>query len=81
MLKNSEMTANRFARWAVARRKFALIQKHLAAGRTVVISTALRGSKLSAKHAAMVKATRSGLYLQRGKNWDCIDYSAIRVYE
>lgn len=78
-MTNDQMKANRFARWHIARRKVAFIREQLAAGRTIYICTALRATKLSAKHADMVKATKSGAYLQAGKSWVCIDYCAIKV--
>lgn len=60
-----------------ATRKLAFIHEHLAAGRTIYIATALKAWKLSKKHAAMVKVSGESIYLQRGKNWDCIDYCQI----
>ena len=69
---NDAMVAGRFARWAEARRRFAWIQARLAEGRTVYLHTHTRVTAYKAKHAAMFKATRSGLYVARGKGWDCI---------
>ena len=77
-LTNAQMKPKRFYHWAVARKKAAKIQAHLAAGKAVAIGTQTRCWILKAKHAAMIKATKSGLFMQRGKAWDCIDYCAIR---
>ena len=73
------MKAGRFLHWYKARVKVAGIQTHLAAGRTVYICSMTHITKLTAKHANMVKATKSGAWLQRGKRWDCIDYCGIRI--
>jgi len=81
MLTNDQMTANRFARWAKARHKLALITDHLTTGRTVVVSTYTKATKYDARHVAMFKATRTGLYVRRGKAWDCIDGCTVRVYQ
>jgi hypothetical protein len=72
-MNNEQMKAGRFARWHIARKKIAFIRGHLAAGRTVYIVTMTKATKLSAKHADMVKATKSGAYMQAGKSWVCID--------
>jgi riboflavin synthase alpha subunit len=78
-MTNDQMKAGRFVRWHVARRKVAFIQGHLAAGRTVYICTMTKATKLSAKHAGMVKATKSGAYMQAGKSWVCIDGCALKA--
>lgn len=77
MITNEQMKAGRFLRWHTARRKVAFIRNHLSEGRTIYISTATRITKVSAKHADMFKATKSGAYIQRGRNWDCIDFCKI----
>lgn len=80
-ISNQDMKSGRFARWAASRQRINFITRQLAAGRTVVLATHLRAWELNAKHAAMLKATKTGAYMQRGKNWDCIDGCAIRVFE
>ena len=80
-LSNQEMKSGRFARWALARKRVNFITSHLTAGHTVIVATPLKAWEFKAKHAAMFKATKSGAYMQRGKNWDCIDGCAIRVFE
>lgn len=80
MLTNAQMTANRFARWAKARAKLAKIQAALSNGATITISTYGRQLRLTAKHADMLKATKTGLYVQRGKAWDCIDGAKIQAW-
>lgn len=77
MLTNDQMIPNRFARWARARKMVAFIASNLEAGRTVYIQTSTKITKCDKRHASMFKATRSGAFMQRGKNWDCIDYCKI----
>lgn len=70
---NQQMTAGRYLRWHKARVKVAWINAKLSDGLNVYICTYTKTTKLSLKHANMVKATKSGAYMQRGKAWDCID--------
>lgn len=62
---------------STADKKLAFIQEHLAAGRNVYIQTCTRITKLSRKHAGMVKVSGNSIYMQAGKRWDCIDYCQI----
>ena len=78
-MSNEQMIANRFGRWYAARKRIAYIKSQLMAGKTVYLCTHLTAIKCTAKHIDMLKATRNGAYVQMGKRWDCIDYSAIRV--
>lgn len=80
MLTNAQMTANRFARWAKARAKLAKITEAMNAGATITVTTYGRQLRLTAKHADMLKATKTGLYVQRGKAWDCIDGAKIQAW-
>lgn len=78
MLTNAEMKSDRFVRWANARAKVAKIKAHLGSGGVVIVSTMTRAVEYKTKHSEMFKATRTGVYVARGKSWDCIDYSNIR---
>lgn len=80
-MTNDQMTANRYLRWYQARRKLAAIQQALQDGCTIMVSTHLKATQYTAKHADMFKATRTGLFVKRGKHWDCIDYCKITVYK
>lgn len=75
-MTNEQMKAGRFLRWHKARQKVAFIQQHLAAGRTVQITTATRAVRYKPAHVDCFKATKAGAYVQRGKSWDCIDFVA-----
>jgi len=77
-MTNDEMKPGRYLRWHKARRNAARIAAHLEAGGKVVIGTYTRATVYSKNHADMFRATRSGLFVRRGKHWDCIDYCAIR---
>lgn len=80
-MTNAQMIANRFARFHRARRMVAFIVSNLEAGRGVQINTATRAVRYTKKaHATMFKATKSGAYVQRGKSWDCIDYTCVQSY-
>ena len=80
MLTNDQMKPNRFARWARSRKVFAFIMSNLKAGRTVQITTYTKAIRYTEKHANMFKATKSGVYVQRGKAWDCVDGCNIRAF-
>lgn len=54
------------------------IRNHLLAGGEIMVVTAYKGTMYSKKHIDMFKATQSGLYVQRGKNWDCLNFTTIK---
>lgn len=80
-MTNDQMIANRFGRWAKARKLVKYIQSNLEAGNVVVIATHTRAVQYKNVHVGMFKATRTGAYVQRGKHWDCIDYCAVKAFE
>jgi hypothetical protein len=77
-MTNDQMKPGRFLRWQQARRTAAKTTAHLASGGKVVIGTYTRATVYGSRHASLFRATSSGLYLQSGKRWDCIDFCAIR---
>ena len=78
-MDNSTMEANRFYRWAEARRKHRLIVEHLLKGGKVIVVTYTHATVYTRQHADMFKATKSGLYVSTGKRWDCLDFSTIQL--
>jgi hypothetical protein len=76
-MTNDEMKPNRYLRWHKARRLVAKINNHLANGGHVGIGSYTRPTLYGPKCAGMFKATRTGAYVQRGKRFDCIDFSPI----
>jgi len=78
-MTNEQMKPFRFLRWQMARSKIAFIQSHLLQGQTVYLCTMTRATKLTAKNFDMIKATKSGAYMQSGKNWVCIDGCGVKV--
>lgn len=78
-MNNDQMKANRYLRWAKARKRVSCIQRHLAAGGRVIIGTHTKATVYSASHADMFKATKDGAFVKRGKGWDCIDFSGVRL--
>lgn len=77
-MTNDQMKPGRYFRWQQARRTAAKITAHLAAGGKVVVGTYTRATVYGSRHTSLFHATSSGLYVQSGKRWDCIDYCAIR---
>lgn len=60
-----------------AEKKLAWILDRLSEGRTVYITTALRSTAFKQRHKDMLRVKGDSLYMQRGKNWDCVDYCKI----
>ena len=50
-------------------------------GGVVQLYNSMRVVNYSQKHVGMFKLGNDGsMYVQRGKSWDCIDYSGVRHY-
>ena len=79
-MKNSEMTANRFANYARYRRLHEAIMAALIAGKTVQVSTHLRATRYTAKHHDLFFVNRTGVYVRNGKRTDCIHYCSISIF-
>ena len=77
-LTNSQMIAGRFHRYARARKHVAWIKAQLAAGRIVQLTTYTKAMGYDARHADMFRATKAGAFVQRGKSWDCIDFTNLQ---
>lgn len=80
MLTNDQMKPDRFAKWAEYRRMVRNIDATLAMGGEVVLCTHTRQTRYTAKCAGMFKANKSGAYVQRGKSWDFIGWTAIHHF-
>jgi hypothetical protein len=78
-MNNSHMRPNRFFQWQQYKKRFAEIQAHLGKGGSVLIPTCTKATLYRPKHAGMFKVTRSGLFVQRGKSFECLNFSAIRL--
>ena len=74
MLSNADMKPLRFLTMHKARKRVAWIKAQFASGKDVYISTYLKSTRYRPKHADMFRAGKTGAYVQRGKNWDCIDF-------
>lgn len=79
-MTNEQMKPNRFGRWYEARKKLNAIVKALNSGHTVMLSTYAKHTQYTKKHIGMFKATKSGLYVQQGKNWVCVDGCKITAW-
>lgn len=78
MLSNDKMVANRYGRWARARKLINQIQSTLSEGGMIVIATSTKARQYDIRSIDSFKATKTGAYVLRGKSWDCIDYCGIR---
>jgi len=79
-MTNEQMKAGRFLKWAKAKKRMAWVQEMLKMGKTVQVTTHLKATRYTKKHADMFKATKSGFYVQSGKSWLCLDFSNISAY-
>ena len=79
-MTNSQMIENRFYLWHNYRKLISNIKATLAADGEVHIVGYGKVIACTAKHIEMFKATKSGAYVRRGKNWDCINFSKIVHY-
>lgn len=78
-MSNTQMKDGRFQQWAQNRAQLRWIQSELQSGKTIVVATYTKATQFTAKHVTMFKATKSGLYVQRGKSWDCIANGSINL--
>lgn len=72
------MQPNRFLQWQQYKKRFAEIHTHLKKGGTVLIPTCTKATLYRPEHTGMFKVTRSGLFVQRGKSFECLNFSTIR---
>lgn len=81
-MNNDKMIERRFLRWHIARQRLAQIRAILSAGHTAYLCTYTLAIKVVPKHLhaidSMFKATKTGLYMRRGKSWENVDYTATR---
>lgn len=77
-MSNEAMKAGRFLKWAKARKLLRRIQAVLAADGKVTVGTHTRATTYGSANASLFKATQAGLFVQRGKSWDCIDGCGFR---
>lgn len=80
MLTNDQMKQGRFEKLAKGKKLYNAITNHLNNDGTVLICTYTKATKYQQKHINMFKLGKSGsVYVQRGKNWDCIDFVGIKL--
>lgn len=46
----------------------------------VTIATYTHARHYEKKHLDLFRCTSTGVYIKRGKSWDCIDYCGFRFY-
>jgi len=49
-------------------------------GADVITCTYGKATYYSAKHADLFRVRKSGLYVQRGKSWDCLNFTNLKSY-
>ena len=76
-MTNEEMRAGRFLRWHKARKLYGVIVKHLESGRRVQVTTYTRSTVY--RSVEQFRCGKTGVYVARGKSWDCIDGCHVRV--
>ena len=79
-LSNQQMKSNRFGAWAKARKKLNWMNEQWDKGMTVCLDTSLKVYRTSRKHKDMFKATKTGLYMQVGKKWLCVDGCQLSAF-
>jgi len=72
----SKMTPNRFMRMYENKKLYNSIIVEISKGLSIQITTYTQ-SKIYSK-AEQFKLGKTGVYAQRGKNWDCINGASIR---
>ena len=76
MIANEKMTANRYMRMYENKKLYSGIIAEIEKGHAIQVTTYL-ASKIY-KSASQFKLGKNGVYVQRGKNWDCINGASIR---
>ena len=80
VLNNSEMKKGRILKIYNGKKRFNTIDQHLKNGGSILICTYTRATKYTPKHREMFMLGKSGsVYVQRGKNWDSIDFCGIKL--
>ena len=77
-MTNSSMIANRYANWAKYRKLVKTVSANVEAGRKVCIQAGWSIMPFTKKNLECIKATKSGVFVQKGKNWVCIMDRAVR---
>lgn len=75
-MSNENMKANRYLRMYENKKLYNSIIAEIAKGLSIQITTYTQ-SKIYTK-AEQFKLGKTGVYAQRGKNWDCINGASIR---
>lgn len=75
MLANHEMKADRFGRWAKARKLYASIVEHIQAGGRVCVGSYTRPTIY--RNVEQFRCGRDSVYVARGKRWDSLIFSPV----
>lgn len=58
--------------------RFANIVEHLTNGGKVMVLTYTKATIYDKRHVSMFKTSGNSLFVQRGKKWDCLDFTPVR---
>lgn len=76
MLTNDQMKPNRYGIMMKYKRMYEAICEIYKSGRKVMIATHTKATIYPSLD--WFKLGKTGVYVKRGKNWDCINFSAIK---
>ena len=76
-MTNAEMKPGRFAKAMKFKKIYAFIVRAIASGARIQITTYTQSRIYTS--VSQFKLTMKGIYAQRGKNWDCIEFCNIRA--
>lgn len=77
-MSNDQMKPGRFLKLQQVRNRFAAIVSHLSKGGRIMTCSYTKPTIYTAKHAVMFKVKGSSLYVQRGRAFDCLDFTPIK---
>jgi hypothetical protein len=75
-MDNSQMKSNRYGKWYTCKVLYTNIMAELDKGLSIQITNYLRSTIYS--HKSQFKYDSTGVYVARGKRWDCILGNNIR---
>ena len=78
-MTNAEMTPYRFQIRYKHKKIYNWIMARFDEGKTVYVSTYVRCTKYKPKHRDMFQLADTGVFVQRGKSWECISLCSFEA--
>lgn len=75
-MTNAQMTPNRFLRMMENKKLYTRIISEIEKGLAIQITTYTRSTIYT--EGGQFKLGKTGVYVQRGKHWDCINGASVR---